>query len=243
MLGPAGSFPALLLLLTASSAAAQSPDRARETEDVWQSLVREAGNLQHDHQYAKAVEIGERALAGATLFAPDDPRRAITLFFLGNIYRDWGHCTEARANYAQTVATWRKSPSPDPKAQFTAVTTQISAALECNDLSAAENLLQAHSDELSRFRSGPLDDASILGLQSGIAFRRGRYGEAENLVRRALRIFESSPGVQAVEIADLRNFFPCWRTKEGATRNRLPKPGAPWRYSKRIRAIPLLSRR
>jgi tetratricopeptide (TPR) repeat protein len=197
----------LLLLLTPSAVPAQPPDGSREADDVWASLVREAGSFQHDYQFGKAAEIAGRAWAAARQFAPNDPRRAMTHLLLANIYHDWGHCAESRANYAYAAAIWQKSSPPDSKAIFIAVMRQISGALECNNLPAAENLFQTHSDELQHFRSGPLDDATVLQLQSSIALRRGRYGEAENLARKALGIFESSPGAQAADTADMRNLL------------------------------------
>jgi tetratricopeptide (TPR) repeat protein len=188
------------ILVTAHLQAAD-PDSGNS----WRLWIERTSQLHREGKLTEAAEAGKRALALARNFGPADSRLPVSYHLLGAIYRDWGHCSEARANLGHAVALLEKQDDANPRYLFNAIMGLITEASECEDFAGAEKLYRTHGAALQRYRSGPLDDAKILALQGGFARGRRRWREAEDYYRRATQILEQTPGSKPSDAAEIRS--------------------------------------
>ncbi len=172
-------------------------------DSQWDTWTRQANSLHRQGNLADAVESGKRALALAKNFDPSDYRLAASYYLVGFIYHDWGHCTEAGANYRRAVELWEKYPGK-PRYVFNSIVSLITETTECESVAAAQRLFRSYRAALQRYSSGPSDDAILLSIQGGFARRRKHYAEAEELYRQAIEILERDPGIRPTEIAEIR---------------------------------------
>jgi tetratricopeptide (TPR) repeat protein len=201
----------LFFILAATPLFASDPG----DNNSWSTWIGRADSLHRYGQFAEAAESGKRALAMAKSFGPSDSRRALSHYVLGSVYRDWGHCAEARANYTHAVALFEKQPDANSRYAFNAIASLIYTAGECEDFDGAEKLYRAHSAGLRRYRSGPFDDAKVLAIEAGISRGRKRYAEAEDYFRRALQLLEATSGSKVADIAEIRSSMALMMSHEG----------------------------
>src|SRR6202008_1167109 len=107
-------------------------------DGVWATAAQDAKMRLQQRKFAEAAESAKRALQIAKAFLPSADRMAVSYFLLGNIYRDWGHCTDARVAYSRAIATWEKQPNPKPKFLFNTIVSLLSTLCECDDFKGAD---------------------------------------------------------------------------------------------------------
>ena len=78
------------------------------TEQTWEQKMLAAAQLQRVGNYAEARTVLLGALKEAEGFAPEDPRRALTLNRLGSVYQDLGRLREAEKFYQRSLSAWEK---------------------------------------------------------------------------------------------------------------------------------------
>ncbi len=192
---------AVLIFPALASWAADQPSPS----EAWKMNIRQAQMLCKQYKFAEAAEWADRALRIAKSFGPLDERLPSTYYFLGGIYRDWGHCAEARVNTAHAVAAWKKIPDPVPQYVFNALVGMVNILCECDDFPSAEKFFNAHKPELQRTQSGTLGEAKVLAIEAAISREHKRYAGAEALLRKALMLLEQTSGIPQIEIAELQS--------------------------------------
>jgi len=203
----------LAVLTFLPAGAAENP--SGDAQSAWMTEALQAQELLHHHQFPQAAESGERALRLAKHFGPADRRVASTHHLLGLIYRDWGHCAEARTNYSRAIAIWRKQAEATHRYLFNAMTNLISVTCECDDFVAADKAFQRYGPDLRRYRSDALDDARVLSLEGVLARNHKDYGRAESLFKQAIVIMEHSPETAPVDLVAERSSLGVIYDKEG----------------------------
>lgn len=188
---------------------------AADGEGSWETWVRSTQVLHRQYKFPEAVDSAKKALAELNKSGSSDARLPATLYLLGGIYREWGHCGEARSHYARAVAIWEKQTNVKPGLVFSALVSLISEAAECDDFAAAEKLFRIHKAALQQYRSGPLDDAKIFALHANNAQGRRKYAEAEGFYRRSLEILEHYPNAKPADIAEIRNSMAVMIGRQG----------------------------
>lgn len=168
---------------------------------AWREAAQQAQSLLKEGRIAEAAESGKRSLEIAKRFGPDDPSLAGTHFLLGSIYRQWGHCPEARAGYAHAIAIWKRQPEPPAHHLFNAMNSLISTLSECDDYSAAEKAFRLYESDMLRYRTEPIDDAKIMSTRAVLASGRKNFADAENYIRQTIQLMEKTPEASPTEIA------------------------------------------
>ena len=180
----------------------RAEDQARPQIAVaWNSASIEAQEHLKQNRFADAVQSGKQALQLAKRFTPLDSRLADTYELLGDIYRRWKRCGDARANYAHAIAIWRRQSDPDSHHFFNSVANLIVVYCECDDYAAAERAFRTYEAEIQHYRSGLMDDAKVLTLRAMLAFHKNNYASAETLFRQAIQLMKAAPDSSPIEIA------------------------------------------
>lgn len=189
---------ACLLFQSPSYAEAVPPDKE------WVLTAHQAQVLLKQHRLPAAAELSKRALRIAKPPGPAHEHLGITYFQLGNIYREWGHCAEARADFSLAIETWKKQPHPPGKFIFNAMVSLLGLMCECEEFQAAAKKYALYKPELQRYRSDVHDDAELLAVAGVIARATGRYAQAEALYRQEIQLLEQTPGNNATGIEEER---------------------------------------
>ncbi len=168
-----------------------------------------------DHKLAAAELSAKRGVQIAKRFGGADNRLAVSYYQLGNIYRDWGHCSESRANYMRAIAVWEKQPGTQPHYIFNTIVSMLGALCECDQFDVAEKMLRQYDSLLERYHSVPLDEVQILTVRATMLRARKNYKQAENYYREAIRLLEETPGATPLRIEEVRINLAMVLDKEG----------------------------
>lgn len=201
----------LTILLTVLPLMAQDPP----SDAAWPPLALKAQQQMRQGRFAEAAESANAALQVAKRFGSADKRLPGNYHLLGAIYRDWGHCAPARANYAHAIALWRSQSDSNPRYLFASITNLVSTMIECDDFSGAEKAFRAYQPDLERCRSGPMDEAKLLSIRAILARGRKNYAQADVLYRQAIALEESAPQATRVDIAVERSSLAVILGREG----------------------------
>ena len=194
----------------------RAEDQARpQLATAWNSASVQAREYLEQNRFGEAVESGKQALQLAQRFAPPDTRLAGTYELLGDIYRRWRRCGDARANYAHAIAIWRRQSAQNSRHVFNSVTDLIALSCECDDYVAAERAFRIYEAEIQHYRSGLMDDAKVITLRAVLALHKNNYASAETLFRQALELMMASPDSSPIEIAIERSSLAAVLDKEG----------------------------
>ena len=183
--------------------------------DDWSHLALKAQEQLKQSRFAEAAESGKDALQLARQFGPADKKLASNYHLLGVIYREWGHCSEARTSYVHAIATWRRMSDPNPVYLFRSITSLISVMVECDDFAAAEKTFRVYEPQLERLRSGSLDEANLLSLRAVLARAKKNYVRSESLYHQAIELMDKTPEAKPMEIAVERSSLAVVLDKEG----------------------------
>lgn len=184
------------------------------TESLWVDAAHHAQQQLEQSQFAEAAATASQALEIAKPFGDSDTRLAATYHLLGRINRDWGHCSEARANFSHAIAVWRRQPDPDPHV-FGTIISMISTVYECGDTQAARKMLHHYEPDLRRFSSNSYDDAKLLSLRASMYGASKDYARAEELFRQAIELQLKSPLSKPIDIALERGNLAVALDKQG----------------------------
>lgn len=181
------------------------PARAEVPADgEWSAAIRQVQRQLAEKHPAEAVQSSKQALRIAKRFGPSDNRVAASYFQIGNIYRDWGRCTDAHASFVHALTVWRKQANPQPKHLFIAMISVLDTMCECEDYKAAAKKFSEFEPDLERYRSDPIDDAELLATHGMIARALKHYREAEGYYRREIELLQKTPGVKQLQIEEDR---------------------------------------
>jgi tetratricopeptide (TPR) repeat protein len=181
----------LLAILASSQLPAQSD---AQPDNDWKQVTHTAQSQYAQHQNAEAVASARRALQIAKRFGPTDHRAAVNYYQLGNIYREWAHCSEARANYSHAIAIWEKQPDGRHQFLFDAIANQLGTMCECDEVDAASKQLRVYEPKLKIYQSGPVDEVRVFAIRATIFHLQRKYKQAENYYRQAIQLLERTPG-------------------------------------------------
>ena len=195
------------LRLSAESEPAPTPD--------WKLTALHSQALMKQSKFAEAAELGQRALVMAKRSNAPGDKLAATYHLLGMIYRNWGHCAEARANYAHAITMWHKDAHPNPRYVSASEVNYISALCECDDFPAAQKAFHAYEKELRQNRVDEMDDAKLLSLQAVLARFRKDYVRSEALFRQTIDVMQKFPKATPVDIAAERGNLSVVLDKQG----------------------------
>jgi tetratricopeptide (TPR) repeat protein len=203
----------LLTMCVLSAIPLLTADQTAENADAtWKPLALKAQTLERDGKFAAAAESAKRALQVVKTLGPSDPRLATTHHLLGIIYRDWGHCNEARSNYSQAIRIWLLQPQPNPRFVFNSIASLVSVFCECDDFPGAAKAFHTYQAELRSNATGLLGEAKLNSLQGALARGKKEYVQAEAFYRRTIELMEralekhepgSTPNDLAVEWSSL----------------------------------------
>ena len=205
---------AVLSTLAMSPSLAQD-QAAADIEAEWKPVALQAQALQRQTRFAEAAVAGQKALVIAKRFGQSDPRLATTYHLLGIVYRDMGHCAEARASFSHAITVWRRTAEPNRHYLFNSVTSMISTMCECDDFTNAEKAYHTYKTDLEQGRTDALDEAKVVSLRAVLARGRKDYVQAETLYRESIRLLESSPKAKPVEIESERSSLAVVIDKQG----------------------------
>jgi tetratricopeptide (TPR) repeat protein len=167
---------------------------------VWSPIALKAQQQLRESRFAEAAETANQALQIAKHFGTDI-RLASNYHLLGVIYRDWGHCSEARNNYLHAIALWRKLPDSNSRYLFRSMTSLISVMVECDDFPAAEKTFRAYAPQIERSSTDPRDQANLVSLRAVMARAKRNYPQAEALYHESIAMLEKLPNSKPEEIA------------------------------------------
>ncbi len=201
----------LLVLFLITVASAQ-----QESSDVkWARATRQAQLQLRSYKFAEAVESANAALQIAKRIGPSRQSLPLSYALLGDIYRQWGRCSQSRANFSHAIEVWKKQPDPPAAPLFEAIFDLLSTLCECDDYHAAAKNFRTYETELQRLRSEPLDDAHLLGLRGTIARAAKHYRESEAYYRQEIDLLERTPGGTPVLAAEARDSLAVVLGQEG----------------------------
>ena len=192
--------------------AAEAPAPAN---DDWDAVTHIAQMQFKQMKLAEAAQSSKRALQIAKRSGPSDDHVGINYFQLGNIYREWGHCTDARTNFSHAIAVWEKQPAPNHKYVFNTVISLLDSMSECEDCKGVEKTFREYEAKLEAFQSGPVDQAALLALRGTVSRTRKNYGQAEIFYRRAIELEERTPAISPLEIEQERSNLAMVVDKQG----------------------------
>jgi tetratricopeptide (TPR) repeat protein len=170
----------------------------------WGVLTRAAQVQFHDHRLSEAAESAKQALQVAKRGPSEDNRMATNYYQLGNIYRDMGHCADARTSYSRAIAVWEKQSSPKPKYLFNTIISMLDALCECETFDVAEKTFRKFEPKLQRYQSDVQDEIQMISMRGTIFRARKNYAQAETYFRRAIQLLEQTPGSNPVQIEEER---------------------------------------
>lgn len=170
----------------------------------WIAAIRHAQTQLSQRRLPEAAESAKEAVRIAKDFGPADDRLALSYFQTGNIYREWGRCTEARANFSRAIVVWRKQPHPRPKYLFNAMISLLDVMCECEDYPGLTRKFRSFSADLQRFRSDAIDDAHLFCIRGLIARGAKHYREAEGYYRQEIELLQKTPGAAPLQIEEER---------------------------------------
>jgi tetratricopeptide (TPR) repeat protein len=203
-----------LLSICALAVMAARPLPAEDKAD-WKTLALRSQEFLRKNQFADATRTGLEALRIAKHFDPGDVRLASNYHLLGTIYRDWGHCAEARTNFVHAIASWRRVANPNPHHPFNAIASLISVLCECDDFPAAEKAFHTYQADLVRYRSDEGNDAQLLAMKAILARGRKQYSKAEALLREAVALMEKTKAFAPAEVEVQRTSLGVVLDKQG----------------------------
>ena len=185
-------FPFLLILGTQQLPAASDPI-ASNSDSEWSLMTRIASEQYQQHKMADAAASANRAVRLAKHYGSTDDRVAVNYYLLGNIYRDWGHCAEARSSYSHAIAIWEKDPDTNHRYLFDSMASLLSNLCECDEIDSAARLLRAYDSKLRLYQSSLLDESRILSIRAAISQSQKKYKQAENHYREAIELLRQTP--------------------------------------------------
>ena len=179
----------------------------------WVRTAHEAQVMVDQSRFPEALKSASEALQIAKTFGDSDTRLAANYHLIGRIYRDWGRCSEARANFAHALNVWRRQPEPD-RHVFGTLISMIANRYECGDIEGARKMLHSYRKDLQRFSSTSYDQAKLLSLHASMYGADKDYPRAEALFRQALDLEEAAQ-VKPLDIALERGNLAVALDKEG----------------------------
>ncbi|MCX7630558.1 MAG: tetratricopeptide repeat protein [Geminicoccaceae bacterium] len=221
-----------------------APMRADEAEEAYrrgQALL-EAGKLvEAARAFERVLELAERALG------PDDPRLAVDLNNLGEVYRRLGRLDEA-AQLLQRAIRLDEAAGGRSPALAVSLNNLGLVRLSQGRLAEAETLFNRSLELLERTLGADHPDvARALVNLAQLELRRGEHASARERLERAARIARASlgprdPTARAIEtaLAELRGERSVARAETTAPPSTAtPPPSAPARASERSRTAPV----
>lgn len=197
-----------LALMTLSLLPLLSRDASGQTADLvstWKTAAKRTAQELSAAHYGEAAVSGKRTVELARKFGDSDPHLASSYYLLGIVYRDWGRCSESRANHLSAITIWRRQPHPDDAQIFHAVASLVSVLAECEDFSAAAKTFRTYQADLRRIAIDPREQAQLLSLEASLAGGRKDYARSESLFRQAIEILDRTPGSSQIEAMGLHN--------------------------------------
>jgi tetratricopeptide (TPR) repeat protein len=173
-------------------------------DGAWGLAAVQAQTLFRQHKLAEAAESAKRALRIAKHDGDSNSHLAASYHQLGNIYRDWGHCTAAKANYSHSIAVWEKLPGAKPQYVFNSIISLLGTLCECNQFAVAEKTFRAYESKLQSSLSGPLDEVQLVSMRATILRARKNYVQAEAYYRQAISLLEQTPGSNPSQSEEVR---------------------------------------
>ena len=164
-----------------------------EREHQWLLMTQTSQRAFENHKLADAENFAKQALDAARQFDPQNDRVAISYCQLGNIYRDWDRCRDARANFSRAIAIWEKRPYVRAKSLFDSRMSLLGSLCECDDYDSAAKLLRKNKLKPPSYQMTPVDQARLLSLRASIAEAHKKLQQCEDYHRQAVTALESLP--------------------------------------------------
>jgi tetratricopeptide (TPR) repeat protein len=209
------SSPATFRLQATAESVTDHVIRLDPHDGEWGTLARNAQKQLRLRKFAEAAEFAKQALQVAKRFQQPNDRLPTTYYQLGNIYRDWGHCAEARTNYSRAIATWEKQPEPKHKYIFNTIVSMLDTMCECEDYKAADKAFRTYEAKLQKYQSDTDDEVEWLSLRGTIYRAQQNWAQAEASYRRAMQLRELTPGSERYRIEEERSNLAMVIDKQG----------------------------
>jgi tetratricopeptide (TPR) repeat protein/transcriptional regulator with XRE-family HTH domain len=191
-------------LLAHAQAAAELVETYDLTSEVAARLLQEAARYLHERaRYAEAERLCQRALAiREQLLGPEHPDFALSLNYLGNLYRQTCRYAEAEPAYRRSLTIRKRVLGPDHRDVAQSMNNLAALYWDQGRYAEAEPLLNEALATAERVL-GPRHRhvAYIINNLAGLYTTLGRYTEVERLHIRSLEIREHVLGPRHPDVA------------------------------------------
>jgi tetratricopeptide (TPR) repeat protein len=158
----------------------------------WRASITNGSSLYEQGRLREAAQVLEKAVAHAERLPGLDARLPASIHALAFVYQQQGNYAQATSAYWRAIHLWEKFGPSQKDALRKSIDNLIGNYMEARDYAAAKSLLATRLPEMEETATQWRDRATLLDMQSSLAFIQRDYREAERLLSESLALWEQN---------------------------------------------------